>query len=165
MIPYLIYIFVLIELCIVSYLDIKFRKIKNYWSILNIIIAILFFIIFPDLYVFKLETFGFPLVFLFVGFGLFLLKIMGGGDSKFLATFFLVIPLKVHDEVFLHLLTATVTIGLLFFVINIIRNFEGIVESFKNSDLKGVKNYFGKKFAYAPVILFSWVTYGFFNLI
>tara|TARA_Y100000768_G_C23990649_1_gene692390 strand:- start:7276 stop:7773 length:498 start_codon:yes stop_codon:yes gene_type:complete len=165
LIPWGIYLFILIELFIVSYLDIKFRKIKNYWSILNIILALIFFILFPELYQFKVEAFGFSFVFFLVGFFLFTLKIMGGGDSKFLATFFLIIPTRAHDEVFIHLLSATVIIGIIFFVANIIQNFEGIVESFKNSDLKGVKNYFGKKFAYAPVILFSWISFGVFNLI
>lgn len=165
MIPLGIYFFILIELILVSYLDIKFRKIKNYWSILNILLGVVFFVLFPQFYELKLEAFGFSLVFFIVGFFLFTLKIMGGGDSKFLATFFLVIPTKAHDEVFIHLLSATVVIGTLFFLANIIRNFDGIMQSFRKSDIKGVKSYFGKKFAYAPVILFSWVSFGFFNLI
>lgn len=165
MIPPAIYIFILIELAIVSYLDIKFRKIKNYWSLLNLTLAVIFFIAFPGIYHLKLETFGYPVVFFFVGFVLFLLKIMGGGDSKFLSTFFLIVPTKAHDEVFIHLLMATVIVGSLFFLANIFRNFEGILESFRDSNIKGVKNYFGKKFAYAPVILFSWISFGIFNLL
>ncbi|MEE2670558.1 MAG: prepilin peptidase [Bdellovibrionota bacterium] len=160
MIPIPIYIFILLELLAVSYLDIKFRKIKNFWSILNIILALSLFFIFPDLYVLQVDSFYFTFVFFIVGFFLFLLRIMGGGDSKFLATFFLIIPSIAQDEVFIHLLTATVIVGSGFFLSNIIKNFEKIVTSLKASDLQGVKSCFGKKFAYAPVILLAWITFG-----
>ena len=160
MIPVALYLFVLLELSLVSYLDVKYRKIKNAWSLLNIGVAALLFIFFPDLYPFKLEMFYFTLVFVFVGFALFILKIMGGGDSKFLATIFLVMPLEAQDKVFLYLLLATITIGFVSLSNNIYIQREKLRESVRNKDIQGVKSCFGTKFPYAPVILFTWVLMG-----
>lgn len=160
MIPWPIYIFILIELCIVAYLDLKYRKIRNIWIFLNIVISIVLFIIFPSLYLFKIESFQFSIVFIFVGFMLYMMKIMGGGDSKFLSSIFLIIPLDLQDGAFSALLISTICVGFIVFVRNFVSNFPKIVESFRNSDLAGVKSCFGTKFAFAPVILIAWLWVG-----
>ncbi len=155
-----IYIFILIELLAVSILDLKFRKIRNIWVILNLFISSILFMIMPDLYLLELNSFQYSIVFILVGFILYLLKIMGGGDSKFLATIFLLIPASLQDRVFLWLLIITIIIGSLVFLNNIFQNFSGIIESFKHHNVQAVKNYFGKKFPYAPVILITWIWIG-----
>ncbi len=160
MIPFPLYLFVLIELSIVAYLDVKFKKIKNYWSLLNIICAVIMFTFFSQHYPFSFEMFHFTLVFIFVGFALFMLKIMGGGDSKFLATFFLLIPLSLQENVFLYLLFATIFIGSITLIKNIIGNWSKLSESIQQKDMEGVKSCFGSKFPYAPVILITWVCLG-----
>ncbi len=158
--PLPLFLFVLLELIAVAYLDVKYRVIKNLWSILNLVCATVLFMLFPDYYPLKFEMFQFSLAFFFVGFLLFLLKIMGGGDSKFLATFFLIIPFKLQESVFLYLLIITVIIGLLTLLKNIITQWNKLSESIKNRDVQGVKSCFGTKFPYAPVILITWVFLG-----
>ena len=160
MIPLPIYLFVLIELVIVAYGDIKTNKIPNYWSLLNIATFLVLLWVAPDHYFFEFQTFIFSVAFLVVGFALFLLKIMGGGDSKFLFTFFLLLPVSIHEATFYHLLLSTVIIGGFFFLQNALKNFRTIFDAFLAYDLQTVKNCFGTKFSYAPVILVAWLWMG-----
>lgn len=160
-----IFLFLLIELIFVTIGDIKYRKIRNIWSILNLVMAVIFFITLPGEYPFRFEAFQFTIVFFAVGFLLFILKIMGGGDSKFLATFFLLIPLRLQEAYFYYLLIGTIIVGIIFFIRNIVKNRELLMKSFKESDIQGVKNCFGTKFAYAPVILMAWIFLGYEVLI
>lgn len=158
--PLPVYLFILIELLFVSWGDIKTNKIPNMWSLLNIIAFAMLLFISPGLYVLKIETFIFSITFLIIGFFLFLLKIMGGGDSKFLFTFFLLVPL-VHQELTFHyLLLSTLIIGSFVFLTNIARNFEKITVNLKNKNYQEVKSCFGTKFSYAPVILITWIWVG-----
>lgn len=160
MIPWPIYIFILIELSVVAYLDLKYRKIRNIWILLNLLISLGLFIFLPQYYVFKIESFQFSIAFIFVGFMLYLMKVMGGGDSKYLSTMFLMVPLSLQDSVFSALLISTICVGLIVFIKNLVTNLTKIIESFKNSDLNGVKSCFGTKFAFAPVILIAWLWIG-----
>lgn len=162
MIPISVYIFLLIELIGVSYIDLKQRKISNYWPIINLLLFIIFLIIFPDQYIFQLSTFIYPVVFLFVGFILFVLKIMGAGDTKYLFSFFLLIPKEIQDHFFVSLLWMTIIIGLSSLLITIAHNLKGIFFAFQTYNLDGVKKIFGQKFPYAPVILLSWVWIGWY---
>ena len=155
-----IYLFLFIELIVVTIGDIKFRKIRNLWVIFNLIIAVSLFISFPSMYVLSIESFQFSIAFFVVGFLLFLLKIMGGGDSKFLASFFLLVPLKKQEMFFYYILMFTIIIGVFFLLKNIVQNWKRIISALKNSYLQEVKNCFGTKFAYAPVILLAWVYLG-----
>ncbi|MBT4790632.1 MAG: hypothetical protein HON90_03595 [Halobacteriovoraceae bacterium] len=155
-----IYLFILVELCFVAYIDIKHRKIKNIWSIVNFLVAVLLFTTRSEIYPFQLDSFLFTFACVAAGFLLFLLKIMGGGDSKYLASFFLLIPLSLQDEVFYYLLIITIIIGLFMLLKNSISNYEKIIQSFKEKDIQGVKSCFGTKFAYAPVILVTWIWIG-----
>jgi len=160
MITWPIYLFILIELIFVTYLDVKHRKIANTWSLINIGIAVVLFSLFPKAYPVVFGTFQFSIVFILVGFFLFILKIMGGGDSKFLASFFLIVPLDKQDQVFLLLLISTVIIGVIVLVINIFSKWETLVTSLREKNIQGVKSCFGTKFAYAPVILVTWILFG-----
>lgn len=160
MIPISIYIGILLQLIIVSWKDISTRKISNLWVIANIIIFGALLFIFPEHYILKWQTFLYSVVFLVIGFILFLLNIMGGGDSKYLFSFFLLVPLKLQEHAFYYLLISTVVTGTMFFLMNLITNFSKLVVYFKNKDIQGVKSCFGSKFAFAPVILLSWVSVG-----
>jgi prepilin peptidase CpaA len=158
--PFPIYLFILIELLFVSWGDVKTNKIPNIWSILNLVAFVILLFIVPDFYKFKLETFVFSTVFLIIGFILFLLKIMGGGDSKFLFTFFLLVPLAIQEMTFNYLLLSTVTIGTFVFITNIVKNFDKLKEYLRIKDYIGMKSCFGTKFSYAPVILIAWLLVG-----
>jgi prepilin peptidase CpaA len=91
------------------------------------------------------------------------MKIMGGGDSKFLASFYLLVPLELQDEAFLSLLYATIIIASTMFIVNIILGREYIFEAWREKRLDKIKMVFGKKFAYAPLILASWIWFGIKN--
>ena len=161
MIPLPIYLFILIELAVVSYGDIRTNKIPNMWSILNLIAFIALLFVAPELYKFKLETFAFSAAFLAVGFVLFLLKIMGGGDSKYLFSLFLLVPLNLHEKVFYYLLLSTVIIGGFLLIQNTLKNFKPIWKAVLDGNTRRVKSFFGTKFSYAPVILVTWIWIGF----
>lgn len=163
MIPWPIYAFIFLELIFVTIVDVKYKKISNLWSLLNILLSGVLFYLFPTFYLFGFESFQFSIVFLIVGFFLFLLKIMGGGDSKYLASFFLIIPTASQDLVFYYLLISTIIVGLIFFFRNIIEQRKSLSESIKKRDVEGVKSSFGTKFAYAPVILLTWILIGLTN--
>ena len=91
-IPLSIYAYILIVLVFVAYLDFKYRKISNLCTILNIVSSISIFFLFPDHRFLILKSFYLPITIFIIGVILFKYRIMGGGDSKFLATLLLLIP-------------------------------------------------------------------------
>lgn len=155
-----LFVFLAIELAFVSYIDIRYRKISNYWALLNFVLFISLLFVFPMFYKFNFVTFFYPTVFLGVGFFLFVLKIMGGGDSKFLFSFFLLVPEAFHEAFFMKLVYSTIAIGLYLLLYNTFKNFDKLSLSLKTMDLKGIKGVYGTKFAYAPVIAISWIAFG-----
>ncbi len=163
-IPLVVFIFISIQLLVVAYIDFKEKRISNIWSAINLTIFLILSFIFPELYLWKGSTFLFPLTFLFVGFILFILNIMGGGDSKYLSTLCLIVPNFFQESFFLHLLYTTVIVGSSLLLFNIIKNLDTIVLLIKLKDLSGIKRIFGKKFTYAPVIFISWIWFGWQNL-
>src|SRR5688572_25711955 len=88
---------ILIELVIVSWIDIKIKKISNIWFFVNLAISIALHFLFPTLYPWEWATLLFPVGWIVAGFGLFLMGIMGAGDSKYLASLFLLIPLHLQS--------------------------------------------------------------------
>jgi prepilin peptidase CpaA len=161
--PISVFIFLLLQLLLVAYGDIKTRKIPNYWALINISIFALLTFLFPEQYRWEMKTFIFPIAFFFVGFILFMLKIMGGGDSKYLVSFYLLTPVDLHESAFLFLLLSTVIVGLFLLIMNALNNFEKILSAIKCMDITAIKEVFGTKFSYAPVILISWMWFGFEN--
>jgi prepilin peptidase CpaA len=160
MMPIWIFYFLLVELLVVAVLDIKTKKIKNAWSILNILLFVLFLFIYPEYYPFEGKTFLISGAFLLVGFILFLLKIMGAGDTKFLFSFFLVIPFYTQDDILSRLLIYTAICAFIFLLFNVTKNIKKLYLSLLTRDTKSLKECFGSKFAFAPVIFISWVWYG-----
>jgi len=160
MFPAILLIVLMIELAVVSYLDLKYRKIANLWSLFNLALYGVCLFLYPSLFSFSFQTFFYPLVFLGVGFILFALKIMGGGDSKFLFTFFLLVPEPYHEQFFLKLIYSTIAIGLYLLIYNTSKNFDKLKSATLRMDFNSFKSVYGTKFAYAPIIAISWIVFG-----
>ena len=163
MLPIVIFIFIAIQLLFVAYIDFKTKKISNLWVVINAITFVILTLIFPTIYLWSFKAFIFPAVFFIVGFGLFLLNIMGGGDSKYLASLYLLIPINFQDETFIYLLYATILVGGSLFLYNLLKNIDKIINDFKIGNIHGVKKVFGKKFTFAPVIFIAWMWFGWQN--
>ncbi len=160
MIPVPVYWFLMIELGFVAWGDVRTQKIPNAWALLNIALFLGLLLLYPEQYPFRLGTLLYSVVFLLVGFGLFLLRIMGGGDSKYLFSFFLLVPVSVQPRALVLLLLSTLLIGGFLFLTNLGKNHEKIVGHLKTGYIKGIKECFGTKFSFAPVILLAWVWLG-----
>ena len=163
MIPATVYIFLLIELIAVSYIDLVQRRISNYWILLNACFFIAFLFIMTDFYEFKFDTFAYSIGFFIVGFILFQLKIMGGGDSKYLFSFYLLVPLQFHESALSYLIYSTILVGSFLFLLNIFKNWKRIHKAIVDKKIKSIKFIFGSKFPFAPVVLFSWIWFGWVN--
>lgn len=163
MLPIIVFIFIAIQLLVVAYVDFKTRKISNVWILINFIFFCVLTFLFPKIYMWHISTLLFPLAFLLVGYGLFIMNIMGGGDSKYLASFYLLIPLTFQETVFLYLLYTTVIVGSSLLLFNALKNFDNIILLVKIGDVNGIKKIFGKKFTYAPVIFIAWMWFGWQN--
>lgn len=161
--PIPLYYFILLELVTVSFVDIKNKKISNFWPLLNICMFPVLCWLFSKYYYLSWTAFIFPGAFLFVGFILYLLKIMGGGDTKFLFSFFLIIPIQLHEQMFELLLLATLIIGSFVLITNLTNNIKKILLSLETHQYNEVKKFFGTKFSYAPVVLIAWIWLGFQN--
>jgi prepilin peptidase CpaA len=161
--PMMVFIFLSIQLLVVAYVDFKTSKISNIWLIINFIFFCLLTIVYPKIYVWSFSVMLFPVAFLIVGFALFVVNIMGGGDSKYLSSLYLLIPLQFQDIVFLYLLYTTVIVGSSLLLFNALKNFDKIVLLVRIGDVKGIKKIFGKKFTYAPVIFIAWMWFGWQN--
>jgi prepilin peptidase CpaA len=161
----LIYIFIFVELLAVAYFDLKQKKIYNVWAIINLLAFGLTLYSYPHFYFFKMETFIFSLVFLGVGIVLYALKIMGPGDTKFLFSFFLLIPITMQDDFFFCLAFVTIVVGLSMLMTNLIENRSKLFHFFKTGDFFPLKQTFGKKFPFAPLIFISWMWFGWRNMV
>lgn len=158
--PITTYLFVLFELLPVSYIDFKTKKISNFWPILNFLVYLFHFFYFRTEYPLVLEHFYFPIGCLVIGFLFYQLGIMGPGDSKYLFSLFLLIPHKFQLTFFLNLLNSTVFIGSILLLFHAVKNFDKIKKVIFMADYGQLKGVFGSKFTYAPLILFSWVVFG-----
>jgi len=155
-----IVIFFLIELLVVSYLDFKYKKISNYWVLLNLILAILFYLFLRDTYIFDWKIFIYPFSFLIIGFMLFAINLMGAGDAKFLFSFYLMLPLEIHDEYFTNLLVATIFVSILNLLYRAYNNRVSVYSACVTRNYKSImRTMFGKKMPYAPVIMIAWVVF------
>ena len=158
--PIIVYIYLALQLLIVAYFDIQTRKIINWWPISNVLIYVMLVFLYPKYYAFSFQTFIWPIGFFVAGFLLFVLKIMGGGDSKYLASFYLMVPLQLHEETFISLAVATSLIAGSIFVKNILTNTDKLLIAWREKNIFYIKTLFGKKFAFAPVIFISWIWLG-----
>ncbi|OUR93104.1 hypothetical protein A9Q84_21620 [Halobacteriovorax marinus] len=158
--PVSVYLFLVVQLVFVAYNDITNKKISNLWPLINIGFFILSTFLFSDYYSFQLNTFVFPITFFLVGLLLFILKIMGAGDSKYLLSFYLLIPVSLHETAFVFLAYSTVIVGLSLLLTNIMKRFDIIKIAILTRNIRLIKTIFGQRFSYAPVILVSWLWFG-----
>ena len=161
--PAAIYFFLLLEVVIVAVIDIKTKKIWNMWTLVNMAFAILCVFLFREHYPVGWSLVEYPLYFLVGGFILWLLKIMGAGDVKYLFSFFLLVPSALHDQTFTYLLYTTILIGLSVLMYNVGRRFSFFWMAFRIRDREMLKQVFGTKFSYAPSILLTWIWLGWGN--
>ena len=153
--PYL-YCLLLLELLVVSWGDLKSRRIPNIWPLLNVM-GLVLLAIGGGVEFFR---FIYPLAFLGVGFLFFQLNIMGGGDSKFLATFFLLIPVSRHEQFFIILLYGIILFAGGLFSYHSMRNWRQLQIILFTKEWRQLRDIYGKKFPFAPIILFSWLIFG-----
>ncbi|MFA6237389.1 MAG: prepilin peptidase [Bacteriovorax sp.] len=163
MMPLMVFLFISIQLLVVAYVDFKTSKISNVWMLINFVFFIVLTFVYPQIYFWNINALLFPVAFLLVGFVLFVMNIMGGGDSKYLSSLYLLVPPGFQDTVFLYLLYTTVIIGSSLLLFNALKNFDKIVMMTKFGDIVGIKKIFGKKFTYAPVIFIAWMWFGWQN--
>ena len=149
-----------IQILIVAIIDFRTKKISNIWPIMNIMIFILAKIFFRDTLPFSWDILLFPLGILAIGFVLFLLKVMGPGDSKYLFSLFLLIGTSEQKTLFLCLIYVTILVGSILLILHIIQNFGKIKMAFKLASWAPLKGVFGTRFTFGPLILLAWVWYG-----
>ena len=155
-----IYLVILIELLIVSLIDVRTKKISNYWVLGNILLFLGLMILFPADYSLYFPKLLYSGAFILVGFLLFCVGLMGAGDSKFLCSLFLVIPNAWCDRVFSSLLVSTLVIGSFSLLISLGKNYEKMVTSLAHRQLSVLHDCFDRQFPYAPVIFIAWMQFG-----
>lgn len=152
------YLIILLELIIVSVVDLKIKKISNYWIMVNLSLAAIAYGV--GLYSFQWECLIFPLGTIVVGFLLFLVSIMGAGDSKYLASLFLVLPYHFHRPYLEYVLLSTILVGVILIGMKLISRFTRIKGYALSFHLKGVLSEIRSRFSYAPVLLLAWILLG-----
>lgn len=156
----MVFVLVLAELIVVSWFDLKKKKISNYWPLLNIALSVAFHAAFPTLYPFSWEVMLFPVGFILIGFFLYLFHVMGAGDSKFLASLFLIVPLEYHLSFFSKIVTATIFVGAILILISLFKNGRKLRAYLIGQYWEGLKETIRSRFSYAPVILLAWLLLG-----
>lgn len=153
----MIYLYALLalELLIVSFIDLKIKKISNYWILFNLIVALTVYL--GGLYTFEWKIFIYPVGTIIVGFTLFLAHIMGAGDSKYMASLFLVLPYDLHQSYLENVLISTILVGAILLVSKLVSRFSRIKGYALSFHLKGVLSEIRSHFSYAPVLLLAWL--------
>ncbi|MEI8346207.1 MAG: prepilin peptidase [Pseudomonadota bacterium] len=158
--PLALYLFFLGQLLVVSYLDFRYRKISNWWLLVNLIFFIVLVIFLPQYYPLHWAMVVHAMGILAAGFGLYVLKIMGAGDVKYLFGLFLVIPQNFQQEALIKLLGATVLIAVPLILIKVGPKYKKLYWSLISKNWRQVHLLLKGKNSFAPVILFSWIWLG-----
>ncbi len=151
----------LLELAAVSWIDYKTKLISNRWSLLNLSVSVLLYFFAKNTYTLDTEALIFPVGIIVVGFFLYLLKIMGAGDSKFLASLFLILPLEFHLFFLSKVVLSTIVVGSSIILIKIIKNRSKFKSFALSYYWEGFLSDLRSRFSYAPVILIAWILLGF----
>jgi Flp pilus assembly protein protease CpaA len=154
-----IYSLILLELAIISFIDIRTKKISNFWSIGQLVAAVLLYISF-DTYQWSWTVLVYPLIWFVIGFGLFILGIMGAGDSKLIASLYFLIPLTLHHVMLEKILISTIVVGFMNFFIKIIKDFRTIKAYALSAYWQGFWVKMKSSFSFAPVVMLAWVLLG-----
>jgi prepilin peptidase CpaA len=155
-----IFSIILFELIVVAWIDLKIKKISNSWIISNLLLSFCLRFLFSDFYFWSWESLVYPAGWLFIGFILFQLKIMGAGDSKYLASLYLLIPLDLHWPMLEKLLFSTMIVGASLILIKVIKDFVQVKAQLLTGHWKGLLITVKSNFSYAPVILVAWILLG-----
>jgi Flp pilus assembly protein protease CpaA len=139
----------LCQLAAVAWIDLRSKKISNYWPLINIVLATGLHVLDPHFQL-SWQLLLFPVGFIVIGFLLFLAGIMGAGDSKYLASLFLCLPTEQHFIFFERLIECTIVVGLINLALKVGRGVHW----------QGWKNLVKSNFSYAPVILLAWIFLG-----
>lgn len=153
-----LYSVLLVELIVVSIIDIRTKKISNLWSLFHIVLFIGLQLYAGELP--ELAHFIFPAGMIAVGFILFLFHIMGAGDSKYLASIFLLTPTPLHMPYMEKLLTVTIFVGTILLTMKFVKSAAKIKAYLMTFYFKALKAEINSRFSYAPVILVSWILFG-----
>jgi prepilin peptidase CpaA len=160
MILSIVFTLILIELMVVAWIDYKTEKISNKWILANVFISVVLHASVRTLYPFSWEVLLFPVGFIIVGFLLYLLNIMGAGDSKFLASLFLIVPLEFHLMFFSKIVISTIVVGATLLILRLIKHGPQLKAYFVSQYWEGVKTTLKSRFSYAPVIFIAWILMG-----
>lgn len=152
------YIFLLIQLFVVSFVDFKLKKIHNFWTLINII---LFLGLFAFSYLsLSWSHFIIPLLIFISGYILYLGNIVGAGDVKYLFGLTLLLPPSEQLFFIEYLAYSTLVVASFLFISSVLLNFSRLKVSLITFDFVALKSYFGAKFSFAPVILVAWLWMG-----
>jgi prepilin peptidase CpaA len=157
-----IYSLILFQLSMVSWMDIKHAKIKNHWPLLNLLFAASLFWLVPELYQWTWKVLLFPVSMLVAGFFLYLLNIMGAGDSKYISSLFLLIPVTMHWAFLENLIWSTACFASVLLIVKGYRNFSNLKTYVMAQYWDGILKIIRSRFSYAPVILVAWIFFGIF---
>ena len=157
---FLVFLFLLVQSFFVSLVDIKHKKISNQWVYVNLIAFSTLLILYPQTYGASFTPFLMAATFLAVGFALYFLKVMGAGDSKYLFSFFMLIPPAWLDAAFFDLLVCTMVIGSFSLFTTIAQNYQRMSLYARTGYIRGFRECLGTKFPFAPVIFISWAWLG-----
>lgn len=160
MILTLIFALVLIELAIVAWIDYKTEKISNKWVLVNAVCSVVLHLAVRNLYPLSWEVLLFPAGFIIVGFLLYLVNVMGAGDSKFLASLFLIVPLEYHLLFFSKIVISTIVVGATLLILRFIKHGPQLKAYFMSQYWEGIKTTLKSRFSYAPVIFLAWIMMG-----
>lgn len=155
-----IMILVMIQLIIVGWIDFRTKKISNYWIMFNLFLSILFYLLNDQVYDMSWSVLIFPLGFIVAGFILYLLNIMGAGDSKFLASLFLLTPTKYQIILFEKIILSTIFTGGILIIFRLYNHRKEILAFTMNHHWKGIRDIIRSRFSYAPVISVAWILLG-----
>lgn len=155
-----VYSLILLQLLVVSWLDIKQAKIRNYWPLLNLVLTPVLYWLAPDMYLWSWNILVFPFLIMIAGFFLYVINVMGAGDSKYLASLLLITPINYHWQLMDKLILSTILVALVMIAVKLVRQFVEIRAYLVSGHWSGLFKIFRSRFSYAPVILLSWILLG-----
>lgn len=155
-----IYWLILTQLIFVSIIDIKIKKISNLWFFANLLLSLTFHFVYPEAYPWDWAVLVFPIGWIIIGFILFILGIMGAGDSKYLASLFLIVPIEQQVVMFEKIIYSTLIVAIILLAFKITKDFQKIKAYALSTYWQGIKESIRSRFSYAPVILLAWVLLG-----
>jgi prepilin peptidase CpaA len=150
-----VYVFLFLELAAVAWGDLKYRKVPNLWSLLNVAIFITLALAVPEVWLFSWNTFLWPVIIFLMGFFLYWMGIMGGGDAKFLSSTFLIIPAGDQEGFTIVLLVMTILASASLMLWRYFRRRRAAQGFFSF-----LRENWGRKYPFIPVVFTSWFFYG-----